>query len=125
MLYVPFCKKTFYPDLIILPVDVETLSYKGKMEAELHPNAIIEILSDSTEEDDRTEKWRCYQMIDSLQQYLLISQKRPYVETYFRQEEKGKWMYTSAQDMEGQVDIHGCPIALSDIYNRVVFTEPA
>lgn len=37
MFYVPSCNKVYYPDLIVLPIDVETYLYKGKnMEACTH-----------------------------------------------------------------------------------------
>lgn len=119
MLYVPACNKVFYPDLIILPVETETWNYQGKMEADLYPTVLIEVLSDSTKENDRTEKWRCYKMIDSLRQYVLIAQKYPYVETYFRRENDREWLYTFFDDLAQEVTIGGCPVPLSTLYERV------
>jgi len=119
MLHIPPCNRIYYPDLIILPIDTDTFQYKGKMEADLYPTALVEVLSDSTEDDDRTDKWRCYKMIDSLRQYVLISQKYPYIETFHRREKQREWLYTFYDDLEQEVEIAGCPVRLEDVYRRV------
>lgn len=119
MLYIPACNQVYYPDLIILPEETETFEYKGKMEADLHPTVVMEVLSDSTKEHDRTDKWRCYQMIDSLQQYVLLSQNYAYVESFYRQDHSKKWLYIPAEGMDQSVEIAGCEVKLEDIYRRV------
>ncbi len=119
MLYMPVCNQVYYPDLIIIPEETETLEYKGKMEDDLHPTVVMEILSDSTEEHDRTDKWRCYQMIDSLQQYVLLSQNYAYVQSFYRQDQSKKWLYIPAEGMDQSVEIAGCEVKLGDIYRRV------
>ncbi len=110
---------TGFPDLIILPVETETWNYRGKVEADLYPTVLIEVLSDSTKENNRTEKWRCCKMIDSLRQYVLIAQKYPYVETYFRRENDREWLYTFFDDPAQKVTIDACSIPLSALYERV------
>lgn len=121
MLRIPPCNRVYYPDLIILPIDTDTFQYKGKMEADLYPTALVEVLSDSTEDDDRTDKWRCYKMIDSLRQYVLISQKYPYIETFHRRENQREWLYTfyDDDDLGQEVEIAGCPVRLEEVYTRV------
>lgn len=58
-------------------------------------------------------------MIDTLEQYILLSQKYAYVEAFYRQEDSSKWLYTSAEGMDKSVEIGGCAVALKDIYRRV------
>jgi Uma2 family endonuclease len=53
----------------------------------LNPSIIIEIPSDSTEAYDRGLKFFHYQRLDSLREYLLVSQKSCHVEKYERQAE--------------------------------------
>jgi Uma2 family endonuclease len=51
------------------------------------------VLSPSTEQVDRGGKWRDYQLIPSLQEYVLVSQFEPRVERYQRLP-NGAWEYT-------------------------------
>jgi Uma2 family endonuclease len=57
-----------------------------------HPVIIVEILSRPTEPFDRGEKWQNYQIIPSLEQYVLLSQDEPIAEVYSRQSD-GVWLY--------------------------------
>jgi Uma2 family endonuclease len=121
MLYVPDCNKVYYPDLIVLPLEVETYAYRGKMEADLYPVALIEILSDSTQSNDKEEKWHCYQKISTLREYMLVSQQYPFVQVFHRAAESVEWSYFSADQMEASVTFVGCNMSLKNIYKRVKF----
>lgn len=124
LVFVPDCNQGYYPDLVIIKQDAEVYNYKGKMEAELHPIVLIEILSDSTEDKDRQAKWNCYRKIESLQQYILVSQKIKEVEIYTRQPEPNHWQYTAYETDEALLEIAGCTLALKDIYHKVQLPEP-
>jgi Uma2 family endonuclease len=63
-----------------------------------HPCLIAEVLSDSTQRIDRTEKRLAYQMIERLQEYVLLSQDSPYLEIYRRRTE---WQRESFAGNEG------------------------
>ena len=52
----------------------------------LNPTLIVEVLSASTETYDRDEKFTHYRQIDTLQEYILISQDSVEVVQYCRQE---------------------------------------
>jgi Uma2 family endonuclease len=58
------------------------------------PRLIVEVLSSSTEIFDRSEKWRSYQQIPTLETYALLSQLEPRVEVFSRQPD-GAWLYTT------------------------------
>jgi Uma2 family endonuclease len=58
-----------------------------------NPAVVVEVLSPSTEEVDRGEKWQDYQSIPSLQECVLISQHEPRVEVY-RRSPGGTWEYS-------------------------------
>jgi len=49
-----------------------------------NPSVIVEVLSPSTEDCDRGEKRQHYQRIDSLREYVLVSQDRRRVEVWLR-----------------------------------------
>ncbi|MFQ5447052.1 MAG: Uma2 family endonuclease [Saprospiraceae bacterium] len=125
MLHIPECERFYYPDLAIIPIEVETFSHKKKMEADLFPQVVIEILSSSTEEYDREDKWRCYQQIKTLQQYVLVSQNEIFVQVFSRQDNDSPvWIYTSYQDEMQKAPIASCEVPLKEIYDRVEFEKP-
>lgn len=83
----------FYPDLLITcdRRDITTTTYKR------FPKLIIEVLSDSTESFDRGQKFRDYQTLASLEEYVLIDSKTRRVEI-FRRHTEGLWIYQSYSD---------------------------
>jgi len=78
----------YYPDIFITcdTKDQETSLYKQ------FPCLIIEVLSDSTEAFDRGDKFADYQMIETLQEYLLINTRQKRLD-YFRRTTEGSWLY--------------------------------
>jgi Uma2 family endonuclease len=71
----------YYPDVQVTCVEEIDRYYNE------HPCLIVEVLSDSTQRIDRTEKRLAYQMIERLQEYVLLSQDSPYLEIYRRRTE--------------------------------------
>jgi Uma2 family endonuclease len=71
----------YYPDVQVTSVEEIDRFYNE------HPCLIVEVLSDSTQRIDRTEKRLAYQMIECLQEYVLLSQDSPYLEIYRRRTE--------------------------------------
>jgi Uma2 family endonuclease len=79
-----------YPDLIV------TCDERDKAATQLfqYPTLIVEVLSPTTEQADRGEKFQEYRTIPTLQDYVLISSDRPYVEVFRRSTGK-TWLYES------------------------------
>ncbi len=73
-----------YPDLVVICSEPE---YHDKhKDIVLNPQVIIEILSESTENFDRTSKFTRYRMFNpTLSDYILVSQDKPLVEHFIRQ----------------------------------------
>jgi Uma2 family endonuclease len=87
------------------PVDRDTIT---------NPTLLVEVLSPSTEEVDRSSKWRDYQLLPSLQEYVLVSQAQPRVEVY-RRLASGSWEYVDVG--EGAVKLtSGATLDLSILY---------
>ncbi|OQX20212.1 MAG: hypothetical protein BWK80_36005 [Desulfobacteraceae bacterium IS3] len=112
--------KYCYPDVVLL-------CEKEKFEDEhkdvlLNPLAIIEILSDSTEAYDRGDKFIHYQLSDSLEEYILISQYVCMVEKFARRDDE-TWIYSKYRTMGDVVKIEAvkCELPLSEIYRKVNF----
>jgi Uma2 family endonuclease len=115
-------KAYFYPDLVIVCGEA---NYVEKSEMTLlNPTVVIEILSPSTEAFDRGRKFVAYQGIESLQEYMLVTQDKMLVEHFFRQSD-GRWIYTSYKQAESTIKLPSidCTLALADIYRRVSFDD--
>jgi Uma2 family endonuclease len=83
---------------------------------------LIEVLSPSTESDDRGRKFSHYQTVESFQEYVLVSQFEYRVEQYVRQAD-GKWLFTQTTDPHGHVTLDSivCRIPMTGVYHRVNF----
>jgi Uma2 family endonuclease len=84
---------------------------------------LAEVLSDSTEEYDRGDKFEAYRTLASLQEYLLIDQDRPHVEQYVKQSEH-QWLFTEYSGLAARVQLASIPVelALQDLYEGVIST---
>ena len=92
-----------------------------------NPTAIVEVLSPTTERDDRTDKFREYQQIASLKHYVLIDQSRVAV-THFEKLAQGLWAIVGdfrelADEVSLTLDGSTATVSLSQIYRRVSFSE--
>ena len=89
----------------------------------LNPRVIFEVLSPSTESHDRGSKFVQYRSIPSLQTYVLVSQREPIVECYFRHAGQREWSFTDAQGLDSVIRIPGVDIELSlrEIYDNIEF----
>jgi Uma2 family endonuclease len=87
-----------------------------------NPVVVIEVLSPSTEAHDRGAKWAHYQRLESLCDYILVSQDQMRLEHYERQED-GSWRYSVAENGEAFVTLEsiGCRLKVSEVYERVEF----
>jgi Uma2 family endonuclease len=79
----------FYPDLVV-SCDPEDLAAQTAIS---NPILIVEVLSPSTREYDRGDKFKVYRALSSLQEYVLIDSDRVAVD-YFRRGEGRMWLYT-------------------------------
>jgi Uma2 family endonuclease len=114
-----------YPDVVV--VCGEPRFYDERRDILTNPTVIFEVLSPSTEAYDRGEKFLRYRtQIETLQEYVLVSQHRPLIEHYVRQPD-GSWSYLSATGLDEAVDLVsiGCRLPLSEIYDRIVFPAGA
>ena len=109
-----------YPDIVVACGEAEYED--AELDTLLEPTLIIEVLSDSTEKYDRGKKCSYYQQIESLQEYVLISQDTARIECYTRLPDH-RWMLTHVTTLESDVALEsiGCVLPLADVYARVQF----
>ncbi len=75
-------ERATYPDLHVVCGEIER--DPDDDHAIVNPTVIVEVLSDSTEDSDRTENFAAYRRLPSLREYVLISQRERRVEVYHR-----------------------------------------
>lgn len=107
-----------YPDVSVY---CPPARFEGKSdEVLLNPVLIIEVLSPSTENYDRTTKFAHYQQISSLTDYLLITQDRVLVEHFHRQDADG-WLLRSYNARESSIALPDFDLVLplDELYEDV------
>ncbi|MGH9428371.1 MAG: Uma2 family endonuclease, partial [Terriglobia bacterium] len=109
-----------YPDVMV--VCGKALLDDEEQDTLLNPTLIIEVLSPSTEIADRGSKSGHYRKLESLQEYLLVSQTKPHVEHYSRHPDH-RWLLSEAEGLQSEVRLSSveCVLPLSEIYDKVEF----
>jgi Uma2 family endonuclease len=112
-----------YPDFIAL---CEVPQYDdSELDTLLNSKVIIEVLSPSTEDYDRHEKFAHYRSAESLAEYLLIAQDRIWIDHYVRQPD-GKWPVSQYNDPAATILLASIDVRLlvSDVYDKVTLDPP-
>lgn len=107
-----------YPDMTIVCGKPE---YEDtKPQTLLNPIMIIEILSPSTEKDDRGKKFQHYRNLQSLQEYVLISQNSYRIEK-FAKRTNIEWLFSDTSDIDSVIELPSidCTLRLSEVYAQV------
>ncbi len=92
--------------------------YEDREDTILNPLIIVEVLSDSTKNYDKTVKFEMYRTIPSFKEYVLIQQERKHI-TVFSKQEDATWLL---RDYDGDdavailYALHNCPLSLSRLY---------
>jgi Uma2 family endonuclease len=113
-----------YPDVFV--VCGEPQYYEGRTDTVTNPVLVVEVLSPSTESYDRGKKFQHYRTLESLQEYVVISQDAAHIERFTRQPD-GDWLLHAADGLDDTLELLsvGCTIALSDVYDKVDFEDEA
>ena len=118
---VPTAESYFYPDVGV--VCEEPHFEDDVFDTLLNPIVIVEVLSASTEAYDRGDKFAHYRQLQSLQEYILVSQDKVRVDHYVRH--AVQWILTDFQGLEQQRPLTSiqCELPLQEIYERIPFPE--
>ena len=114
---IPATGKATYPDasMVCGPIEGDPADPTGATIT--NPMLIVEVLSPTTEQDDRGDKWQHFQLLPSLQEYVLVSQSHARVERY-RRLPTGGWEYHDAT--EGVVHLLcGAALDLARLYAQL------
>lgn len=107
----------YYPDVMVACDKSPKSAYYRE-----EPILLVEILSPSTERTDRHEKLAVYKKIPTLQEYLIVSQNKTYVEVY-RKTDDGNWQSEIYDEIDAAIQLNSIDfsLTLSEIYRRVNF----
>lgn len=108
--------KATYPDVSLVcgPIEGDPADPSGATIT--NPTVLVEVLSPSTEEEDRGNKWGHYLRLPSLQEYVLVSQGPPPRIEVFRRASGGAWEYREFR--EGSVQLaSGAVLDLAALYD--------
>ncbi len=109
-----------HPDTFIVCGSIE----KSKFDLHGIANAsvIIEVLSNSTQNYDRGDKFRMYRQLASFKEYILIDQTKVSIETYLHHE-GNLWEINSYRGLENNLQIKtlNIEIPISEIYEDITF----
>lgn len=86
--YIPSTGRYVYPDAVVVCGRPEFRD--DNRDVLLNPRVVVEVLSPTSEAYDRGDKFANYRSIPSLKQYVIVSQDKPYIEVYTRQDD-GAW----------------------------------
>lgn len=115
-----------YPDLSVVCGPTQFDEEDGNRTTIVNPRVLIEVLSPSTELYDRGRKFqRCLQL-ESLEEYVLVSQEAPAIETFFRRGD-GTWVFTPANGLAATSPLRSLDVELplAEVYAGVGFPPVA
>ncbi|MBX3226023.1 MAG: Uma2 family endonuclease [Labilithrix sp.] len=115
-IHVPATRAGLRPDVSVVcgPVMKTVVEKDGNVQGEAitNPCVIVEVLSDSTERDDRGWKARDYRTIASLEEYVLVSQDERCVEVFRRGAEWRREVYGAGESFP----LHGALVSVDAVY---------
>ncbi len=102
----------YYPDVFVTCHGADRERYYKE-----HPSVIFEVLSPGTEATDRREKFLLYRKLDSLREFVLVSQDQQQLEIYRRDAGGEDWSAETCREGEElQLESLGVELPLSEIY---------
>lgn len=111
-----------YPDVSVICGETQFDPHDEGQTTATNPRVLVEVTSESSEADDRGDKFRRYLTLESLEEYVLVSQRQALVETFLRQRD-GTWRFATFSGVEksARLDSIEAIIALSEVYAGVQF----
>ncbi|MDY6990989.1 MAG: Uma2 family endonuclease [Cyanobacteriota bacterium] len=119
-LWIPNKSIYTYPDVMVTSGDLQLQT--GRKDTIINPLIIAEVLSNSTRNYDKDEKFAAYRTIPTFQEYLLIDQYAMQVEQYYKTAQK-QWIFSEYNEASETISLNSISfqITMADIYNKVEF----
>jgi Uma2 family endonuclease len=109
-----------YPDIVVVCGQPRFLD--DELDTLLNPDLIVEVLSESTRNYDRGDKFQQYRGIPSFREYLLVDQAKAHVERYSKQND-GTWSLWETDSLDNVIHLESIAVTLpvSEIYLKIEF----
>ncbi|ACF13032.1 protein of unknown function DUF820 [Chloroherpeton thalassium ATCC 35110] len=107
-----------YPDVSAICGEIKFA--EGRNDTVTNPCLIVEVLSKSTKDYDRGQKFELYRALPSLEDYVLIHQDKVHVE-HFHKQSDGKWLFMDICSLEENLVLESVDVTLPirDLYEKV------
>lgn len=119
-LWIPAVSLYTYPDIMVVPKPIELQT--GRTDTVMNPCFIAEVLSKSTQNYDRGEKFLAYRSIPSFQEYLLIDQYRIHVEHHVKTA-TNQWLFSEYDDPTVTLTFRAVEsqVQIAELYENIDF----
>jgi Uma2 family endonuclease len=109
-----------YSDISVFCGDPDLTDKQGTLD---NPVLLIEVLSPSTRNYDRGDKFWHYRSITTLEEYLLVDSESIYVEHHQRQS-KDEWLLHEYRDLQSTLQLKsiGVSIDVATLYEDTLFS---
>lgn len=123
-LWIPQTRRYVYPDIMV--IQGEPIYQENNQTVVTNPLVIIEVLSNSTKNYDRGNKFFFYRSIPTFREYILIDQYSYHIEQ-FAKNSKSKWELTEYDSEDSVLTLESLEfqIPMRDIYQRINFEANA
>ncbi|NJL90997.1 MAG: Uma2 family endonuclease [Coleofasciculaceae cyanobacterium SM2_1_6] len=120
-LWIPEFNIYTYPDVMVLPKPIQL--QQGRKDTVVNPCFIAEVLSKSTQNYDRSEKFAAYRSINTFQEYLLVDQSQVHVEHYVKTG-SNQWLFSEYTDLSITLFLSTLSLnmQLADLYENIDLT---
>ena len=105
-----------YPDTMVICGEMKTSENDANSVS--NPILIVEVLSKSTANYDRGDKFFLYKQISSLQEYVLIEQDKAQVDVFYKKPESDLWRISRYEGLNTKVKFQSIKIEIemSELY---------
>lgn len=121
-LWIPRYREFTYPDVMV--IQGQPVYYGTNTTTVTNPLLIAEVLSKSTKDYDRGDKFMYYRSIPEFKEYLLIDPTKYYAMQYVKNSEN-QWILTEYESVDAILNLHSInvEVSLSQLYKKVNFAE--
>ncbi|MGB0564609.1 MAG: Uma2 family endonuclease [Spirulinaceae cyanobacterium] len=120
-LWIPTAAMATYPDFMVVEEPLEL--HEQREDTVVNALLVAEVLSTSTRNYDKGDKFATYRTLTGFREYLTLEQSLPRVEHYY-QTEQG-WLLQEYSGLAAQIELQtvGVTIVLADLYDKVDWTR--
>jgi Uma2 family endonuclease len=121
-LWIPRYREFTYPNVMV--IEGQPVYYSTNTTIVTNPVLIVEVLSKSTKDYDRGDKFLYYRSIPEFKEYILIDQTKYYVMQYVKTSEN-QWILTEYETEDAMINLSSINVELSlkQLYKKVNFSE--